>query len=65
LHELGQLMQTMGFRVLEVSGQEATRGVFFGPHSQRILMLAERRAQPRPSAVMGRTSEAPGPGPKH
>jgi SAM-dependent methyltransferase len=43
LHELGQLMQLSGFRVIEVSGQEAIRGVFFGAHAPRILMLAERR----------------------
>jgi 2-polyprenyl-3-methyl-5-hydroxy-6-metoxy-1,4-benzoquinol methylase len=44
LHELGQLMQVSGFRVIEVSGQEAIRGVFFGAHAPRILMLAERRS---------------------
>jgi SAM-dependent methyltransferase len=48
LHELGQLTQALGFRVIEVSGQEATRGVFFGNVSTRILMLAERRVQPPP-----------------
>ena len=49
LHELGQLTQALGFRVIEVSGQEATRGVFFGNVSTRILMLAERRVQqPQP-----------------
>lgn len=52
LHELGQLMQQLGLRVIEVSGQEAIRGAFFGAHSPRILMLAERRAQNRPSAAM-------------
>jgi SAM-dependent methyltransferase len=52
LHELGQLMQQMRFRVIEVSGQEATRGVFFGAHSQRILMLGERRVPGRPSMAM-------------
>jgi SAM-dependent methyltransferase len=67
LHELGQMMQQMGFRVLEVSGQEATRGTFFGTQSPRILMLSERRAPQRMSAVLGaerRTSEAPLPPPK-
>ncbi len=62
LHELGQLMQQMGFRVMEVSGQEATRGTFFGTHSLRIVMLAERRLLQRMSTVMGaerRTSEVP------
>ena len=43
LHELGQIVQQMGFRVLEVSGQEAVCGAFFGSHAPRILMLAERR----------------------
>lgn len=48
LHELGQLVQQTGFRVLEVSGQEAIRGVFFGGNSPRILMLGERRPSGRP-----------------
>jgi hypothetical protein len=52
LHELGQLVQQMGFRVIEVSGQEAIRGAFFGAHSPRILMLAERRAPGRLSTAM-------------
>lgn len=51
LHELGQMMQQVGFRVIEVSGQEALRGAFFGAHSPRVVMLAERRAPARPSAV--------------
>jgi SAM-dependent methyltransferase len=67
LHELGQVMQQTGFRVIEVSGQEATRGVFFGAHSSRILMLGERRIPGRPSVAMPpeRTSgEIPKPPPK-
>jgi SAM-dependent methyltransferase len=52
LHELGQLMQQKGFRVLEVSGQEATRGTFFGAQSARILMLGERRVPGRPSVAI-------------
>jgi hypothetical protein len=52
LHELGQLAQALGFRVLEVSGQEATRSVFFGGCSTRILLLAERRMAGRASVVM-------------
>ena len=43
LHELGQLLRHVGFRVEEVSGQEATRGVFFGCHSMRIMVLANRQ----------------------
>ena len=50
LHELGQLMQSMGFRVLDVSGQEATPGVFFGMQSPRIIILAERRALAKPKS---------------
>jgi SAM-dependent methyltransferase len=52
LHEFGKLMQQAGFRVLEVSGQEALRGVFFGANSPRILTLAERRQPGRASTVM-------------
>jgi 2-polyprenyl-3-methyl-5-hydroxy-6-metoxy-1,4-benzoquinol methylase len=44
LHELGQMMQQAAFWVKEVSGQEATRGVFFGSHSMRMMLLGERRA---------------------
>jgi SAM-dependent methyltransferase len=51
LHELGLLMQQVGFRVIEVSGQEAIRGAFFGGNSPRMLLLAERRAIARPSTV--------------
>jgi SAM-dependent methyltransferase len=51
LHELGLLMQQVGFRVIEVSGQEAIRGAFFGANSPRMLLLAERRAIARPSTV--------------
>lgn len=68
LHELGQLTQALGFRVIEVSGQEATRGVFFGNCSTRILMLAERRVSTaRGSVVMPperSTGEVPKPPPK-
>ena len=45
LHELGQLLQQAGFRVMEVSGREATRGIFFGSDAQRIIVLAERRKE--------------------
>ena len=52
LHELGQMMQQMGFRVIEVSGQEAIRGAFFGAYSPRIMMLGERRPAGRLSTVL-------------
>jgi SAM-dependent methyltransferase len=43
LHELGQMLHHQGFRVAEVSGLEATPGVFFGGDSPRMIILAERR----------------------
>lgn len=43
LHELGQLLHQHGFRVAQVSGNDATPGVFFGADSRRMLILAERR----------------------
>jgi 2-polyprenyl-3-methyl-5-hydroxy-6-metoxy-1,4-benzoquinol methylase len=49
LHEIGQLMHQMGFRVVEVSGMEATPGVYFGATSPRLILVAERRVE-RPSA---------------
>jgi SAM-dependent methyltransferase len=58
LHELGQMMQQVGFRVKEVSGQQATRGVFFGAHSNRIILLAERRVQ-GPQRANGHASDPP------
>jgi len=42
LHELGKLLHEVGFRVTEASGHLATPGVFFGPNSPRIIMLAQR-----------------------
>ena len=59
LHELGQMMQQVGFRVKEVSGQQATRGVFFGAQSNRIILLAERKT-PNPARANGNGhSDAP------
>lgn len=42
LHELGKLLHEVGFNVVEVSGHVATPGVFFGQHSPRIIMVAQR-----------------------
>lgn len=42
LHELGRLLHEAGFRVTEVSGHPATPGVFFGPDSPRLIVLAEK-----------------------
>jgi len=69
LHEIGQLLNPLGFRVIEVSGQPATRGVFFGTDSSRIIALAERRlpaaeaegAKPEPARAPQKTSLRPSP----
>jgi SAM-dependent methyltransferase len=42
LHELLNLMQGAGFRVLEVSGELHQRAHFLGASSTRLLILAER-----------------------
>lgn len=42
LNELGKVLHDAGFRVLEVSGQIATPGVFFGSESPHCIVLAER-----------------------
>ena len=42
LHELGKLLHDVGFRVTEASGMPATPGVFFGEHSPRIIILAQK-----------------------
>jgi hypothetical protein len=60
LHELGQMMQGVGFRVKEVSGGQATRGVFFGSQSSRIILLAERRsANPARTSGNGHSENPP------
>lgn len=67
-HELGQLLHQQGFRVASVSAHELLPGVFFGPDSPRMIVLAERRADqpgrperplssPSMQAVRPRTSE--------
>ncbi len=63
LHELNALLRQEGFRVQEVSGQEATRGIFFGMNAPRVLILAMRTNQ-RPSIhdalkLGNRTSKKP------
>jgi SAM-dependent methyltransferase len=42
LHELGKLLHDVGFRVAEASGNPSTPGVFFGQHSPRLIVLAQR-----------------------
>jgi SAM-dependent methyltransferase len=46
LNELGHLLGQQGLRVIEVSGIEATPGVYFGGASPKLIVLSERRAQP-------------------
>jgi SAM-dependent methyltransferase len=50
LHELGQILNSIGFRVTEVSGRDALPGVFFGQESPNLVIVAERRINgPDPS----------------
>ena len=44
LHEIGKLLHRSGFRVLEVSGNTAHRGYFFGNQSTSMVLLAEKRS---------------------
>jgi len=43
LHEIGQMLHAAGFAVTKVSGQQATKGAFFGADSPNIYIVAERR----------------------
>jgi SAM-dependent methyltransferase len=42
LHELGNMLHDVGFKVIEVSGHIATPKVFMGADSPRLLVLAEK-----------------------
>ncbi len=53
LHEIRALLERNGFRVDEISGREATMGVFFGVHSPKMIIRAERL--PGPFAEEGNT----------
>ncbi len=46
LHEMQALLERNGFRVDEVSGREATLGIFFGVHSSKMIIRAERLPGP-------------------
>jgi ubiquinone/menaquinone biosynthesis C-methylase UbiE len=46
LHEIRALLERNGFRIDEVSGREATLGVFFGVHSPKMIIRAERLPGP-------------------
>lgn len=41
-HEIRAMLERVGFRVVEISGQIATPGAFFGADSPRLIVLAER-----------------------
>jgi SAM-dependent methyltransferase len=43
LHELGQMLNAAGFRVVEVSGRDTVPGVFFGHESPNLIIVAQRR----------------------
>jgi SAM-dependent methyltransferase len=53
LHEIRSLLERNGFRVDEISGREATMGIFFGVHSPKMIIRAERL--PGPFAEDGNT----------
>jgi SAM-dependent methyltransferase len=47
LHELGKLLHEVGFKILQATGRPEMPGVFFGPESPRVIVLASRpRAKP-------------------
>ena len=46
LHEIRSLLERNGFRVDEISGREATLGIFFGVHSPKMIVRAERLPGP-------------------
>jgi SAM-dependent methyltransferase len=53
LHEIRALLERNGFRVDEVSGRQATLGIFFGVDSPKMIIRAERL--PGPFAEQGNT----------
>jgi SAM-dependent methyltransferase len=46
LHEIRALLERNGFRVDEISGRQATLGIFFGVHSPKMIIRAERLPSP-------------------
>jgi SAM-dependent methyltransferase len=42
LHEIGKLLHDVGFRVTEATGHPSVPGVFFGEHSPRIIVVAQK-----------------------
>ncbi len=59
LHEIRGMFERNGFRVDEVSGREATQGVFFGTHSPKMIIRAERL--PGPFSTSASTPPTPVP----
>lgn len=59
LHEMRAMLERNGFRLDEVSGREATPGVFFGAQSPKMIVRAERL--PGPFASEGETPPPPVP----
>jgi len=59
LHEILAMFERNGFRVDEVSGREATLGIFFGAHSPKMIIRAERL--PGPFSAEGTTPAPPVP----
>lgn len=67
LHEIRAMFERNGFRVDEVSGREATPGIFFGVQSPKMIVRAERVAgvfceptdTPTPPVPKGALSEFP------
>jgi len=57
LHEIRSMFERNGFRVDELSGREATPGVFFGAHSPKMIIRAERL--PGPFSADGNTPPPP------
>jgi SAM-dependent methyltransferase len=42
LHELGKQLHDVGFRITEATGHPSVPGVFFGEHSPRIIVVAQK-----------------------
>lgn len=59
LHEMRAMLERNGFRLDEISGREATPGVFFGVQSPKMIVRAERL--PGPFASEGETPAPPVP----
>ena len=57
LHEVRALLERNGFRVDEISGRPATLGIFFGVHSPKMIVRAERL--PGPFAEQANTPPPP------